>query len=125
MVNGQLIWQTIPFIVGHYRTSAEAGQNGNAIFAGHVTSQTLGNVFLNLYKVELGDKVEIYTKNTVFTYKVNRVRLVLPTDTSVMNPTTDATATLITCAGDWIPSEHQYSRRLIVTAKLESAKPIN
>ncbi len=125
MVNGELIWQTIPFIVGHYRTSAMAGQNGNAIFAGHVTSQTLGNVFLNLYKIGLGDKVEIYTGDTLFTYKVTRVRLVLPTDTSVMRSTPNATATLITCAGDWIQAEHQYSRRLIVTATLESAKPIN
>ncbi len=123
--NGQLIWETIPYIVGHYHTSAEAGQNGNAIFAGHVTSQSLGNVFLNLYKVELGDSVQIYTKDTIFTYKVGRVRLVLPTDTSVMSSTPNATATMITCAGDWIPSEHQYSRRLIVTATLVSAKPIN
>jgi len=123
-VNGQLIWQTIPFIVGHYRTSAQAGQNGNAIFAGHVTSETLGNVFINLYKIGLGDEVEIQTNDTIFTYTVTRVKLVLPTDTSVMNPTPDATATLITCAGDWIPDQHQYSRRLIVTAKLMSAKSI-
>jgi LPXTG-site transpeptidase (sortase) family protein len=123
-VDGQLIWETIPYIVGHYRTSAQAGQNGNAVFAGHVTSQTLGNVFIDLYKVNLGDEVQVYSQDAVFTYTVSKVRLVLPTDTAVMDPTTDATATLITCGGDWIPAQHQYSRRLIVTAKLQSVKPI-
>lgn len=122
--NGQLIWETVPFVVGHYRTSAMPGQDGNAIFAGHVTSQTLGNVFINLWEINIGDKVEIYTKDKVFTYTVNRVHLVTPTDTSVMNPTPDPTITLITCAGDWIPSQHQYSQRLIVTGKLQSERPL-
>lgn len=118
--NGELIWETIPFIVGHYRTTARAGEPGNAVFAGHVASRNWGNVFLDLYKIQLGAKIEVHTENAVFVYTVNRVRLVLPTQTDVMNPTPDATITLITCGGDWLPDEHNYSHRLIVNGKLTS-----
>lgn len=124
-VDGQLIWETIPFIVGHYRSTAQAGQNGNAVFAGHVTSRNWGNVFIDLYKIKLGDEVLIYSDDTVFTYVVTRVRLVLPTETGVMDATPGPTATLITCGGDWIPEKHEYSHRLIVTAKLTAVKPIS
>ena len=120
--NGELIWETIPFIVGHYRTTAKAGEKGNAIFAGHVASRNWGNVFINLYKVKLGDEIQVYTDKAVFTYTASRVRLVLPTQTDVMNPTTDATITLITCGGDWIPEERNYSHRLIVNGKLTSVR---
>lgn len=120
--NGELIWETIPFFVGHYRTTAKAGDKGNAVYSGHVASRNWGNVFINLYKVEVGDEVVVYTDEAVFTYTVSRVRLVLPSETSVMNPTPDATMTLITCAGDWIAERQDYSHRLIVSAKLKSAK---
>jgi sortase A len=119
-----VIWETIPFIVGHYRTTALAGQNGNAVFAGHVASRNWGNVFINLYEINVGDKIQIYTNDTIFTYTVSKIRLVLPTETSVMDPTQDPTVTLITCGGDWLPDQHDYSRRLIVSAKLTSFKPI-
>lgn len=116
---GQLAWETVPFVVGHYRTTAKAGESGNAVFSGHVSSRNAGNVFRDLYKVQLGDQLEIHTADASFIYEVTDVRLVLPTETSVMNPTLDARATLITCAGEWIPTERAFSHRLIVTAKLK------
>ncbi len=120
--NGRLVWETIPHIVGHYRTTAKAGQNGNAVFSGHVASRNWGNVFLDLYKIELGDEVRVFTESAVFTYSVNRVRLVLPTQTDVMNPTPDPTLTLITCGGDWLADRQDYSHRLVVSAKLKKAE---
>lgn len=117
--NRQLLWETVPFVVGHYRTTARAGEMGNAVFSGHVSSRNAGNVFKDLYRIRLEDEVYIYTADTMFVYVVTDVRLVLPTETSVMDTTPDATATLITCAGEWIPSKRVYSHRLIVTTKLK------
>jgi len=119
---GELIWETIPDIVGHYKTTAQAGEKGNAIFSGHVASRNWGNVFINLYKIEIGDEIQLQTDDAVFTYAVNRVRLVRPTQTDVMNQTPDATLTVITCGGDWLADEQDYSHRLVVSAKLKSAK---
>lgn len=118
-VAGQQYWTTLPFVVAHYNTTAVAGAKGNSVFSGHVTTPSAGNVFSELYRIGLGDEVRLFTKDGEFTYVVTRVRLVLPDDISVMDPTTDATATLITCAGEWIPAEKSYSQRLIVTAKLK------
>jgi LPXTG-site transpeptidase (sortase) family protein len=117
--NGELLWETVPFVVGHYRTTAKAGDTGNAVFSGHVTSRSAGNVFRDLFRIRVGDEVHIYTEDARFVYVVTDVRLVLPTETSVMDPTEDATATLITCAGEWIQSEREYTHRLIVTTKLK------
>jgi LPXTG-site transpeptidase (sortase) family protein len=119
IVAGQQYWTTLPFVVAHYNTTARAGAKGNAVFSGHVTSRNAGNVFNELYRVGLGDEVKVYTKDGEFTYVVTRVRLVAPDDIAVMDPTIDATATLITCAGEWNPTERSYSQRLIVTAKLK------
>ncbi len=115
----QLYYETLPFVVAHYRMTAKAGEKGNAVFSGHVTSRNAGNVFRDLYKVQIGDEVILYSEEDEYRYVVTDVRLVEPTDVSVMDPTPDATVTLITCAGEWIPAERQYSQRLIVTAKLK------
>ncbi len=117
--NKQLYYETLPFVVAHYRMTAKAGENGNAVYSGHVTSRNAGNVFSDLYKMQLGDEVRFYSDDNEYDYVVTDIKLVEPTDVSVMNPTPDATATLITCAGEWIPAERQYSQRLIVTAKLK------
>ena len=46
-------------------------------------------------------------------YRVTDVKTVTPDQVSVMDPTPDATATLITCVPDGI-----YSHRLVVSAHL-------
>ncbi len=117
--DGQQYYETLPWVVAHYRFTAKAGEVGNAVLTGHVTSKAAGNVFADLYKVQLGDVVRLYSEDNEFTYVVTDIRLVDPSDVGVMDSTPDATVTLITCAGEWIPSEHQYTQRLIVTAKLK------
>lgn len=118
--DGQLYYATLPFVVAHYGFTAKAGAKGNSVYSGHVTSLSAGNVFANLYQVKLGDEVRIFTANHEFIYVVTGIREVVPTDVSVTAPTPDATATLITCSGQWIPSKDEFDRRLIVTAKLKS-----
>ena len=115
----QLYYETLPFVVAHYRMTAKVGEEGNAVFSGHVTSRNAGNVFANLYKMQLGDEVLFFSDQNEYRYVVTDIKLVDRHDVSVMDPTKDATATLITCAGQWIPAEGQYSERLIVRAKLK------
>ena len=58
---GQLEWQTVPFIAVQYRETALVGARGNAVISGHVVTIAEGNVFRNLYKVNVGDAVGVET----------------------------------------------------------------
>ncbi|HLC30710.1 MAG TPA: sortase, partial [Dehalococcoidia bacterium] len=66
--------------------------------------------------VKLGDTVILYTPVRGLAYQVVGKKVLLPEETSVLNPTPDETLTLITCVPDFV-----YSHRLIVTAKRISA----
>ena len=109
------VWDTAAYAVGHSKGTANPGQLGNVVLAGHISSpiSKKGNVFKNLPKINVGDQIKIYTETTSYTYQVVQVKVVEPKDTQVMAPTRDATATLITCYPDW-----NYSKRLVVVAKL-------
>lgn len=116
--DGSLEWETLPFIAVHYGDlTALIGAPGNAVIAGHVATLNEGNVFRDLYRVELDDRVEVEDDHgTVRTYAVNRVRLVDPGDVSVVAPTTRPTLTLITCGGTFDPVRREFSERLVVIA---------
>jgi LPXTG-site transpeptidase (sortase) family protein len=115
---GQLEWQTVPFIAVQYRETALVGARGNAVISGHVVTIAEGNVFRNLYKVNLGDEVDVETKDGRYTYIVDEVKLVKPNAVEVMAPTTSPILTLITCGGEFDTRTRSFSDRLIVTAKL-------
>ena len=117
---GEWEWETVPFVAAHYADdTAPVGARGNAVISGHVVTLREGNVFRNLYKVELGDEVEVGAETDAsFRYKVVQVKLVPPTAVEVMAPTSDPTLTLITCGGTFDPRSRSFSDRLIVIAKL-------
>jgi LPXTG-site transpeptidase (sortase) family protein len=115
---GQLEWQTVPFIAVQYRETALIGARGNAVISGHVVTISEGNVFRNLYKVNLGDEVKVQTADGHFTYVVDDVKLVPPQSIEVMQPTKDAKLTLITCGGDFDTKTRSFSDRQIVVAHL-------
>jgi sortase A len=56
-----------------------------------------GEIFRYLEDLEPGDEYYIYTGETKFTYVVREKRIIEPTETSVMLPTTEPVATLQTC----------------------------
>jgi sortase A len=116
--DGKPVWQTLPFVAVHYADlTALVGQRGNAVIAGHVVTLSEGNVFRFLYQVDLGDEVLIWDqRDKVHAFSVTDVKLVPPTDLSVMDPTPDPTLTLITCGGTFDPVKREFSDRLIVTA---------
>ncbi len=117
--DGELAWETAPFVAVHYGDlTSKLGVAGNAVIAGHVVTLRESNVFRFLYQLELGDQIDVWDQLARdHAFQVVGVKLVPPSDTSVMGPTADETLTLITCGGTFNPAKREFSDRLIVTAK--------
>ena len=117
--DGSTEWETVPFIAVHYAAlTALIGAPGNAVIAGHVSTRAEGNVFIDLYRVQLGDEVRVSDQSdALHVFTISGVQLVPPSDTSVMDETPDPTLTLMTCGGTFDPIRREFSDRLIVTAK--------
>lgn len=115
---GDFEWETVPFVAAHYVDTALVGARGNAVISGHVVTVREGNVFRNLYKMDVGQTIEVETVAGTFTYVVEDLKLVPPEAVEVMAPTPDATLTLITCGGEFNPRTRQFSERLVVISKL-------
>jgi LPXTG-site transpeptidase (sortase) family protein len=111
--HGQLAWETAPFAIGHHRGTAGPGQNGNMVLSGHISSPGEGGVFHRLPELKVGEGVIVATDERQYLYRVVETKVVTPDQVSVMEPTPDPTASLITCVPDGI-----YSHRLVVTARL-------
>jgi sortase A len=103
---------------GHYAHTPFPGQGGNVAIAGHRT--TYLHPFWALDEVRKGDRVTLLTSNGVFVYKVLWVKIVEPTDTSVIAPTTKPSLTLTTCNPRFSARE-----RLIVRAEQISGPGLN
>ncbi len=124
---GKPAWQTLPFVAVHYGDlTSLIGAPGNAVIAGHVVTLTEGNVFRFLYKLDVDDQIQVWDdRQHEHDFRVVDVKLVPPSDTSVMAPTPDQTLTLITCGGSFDPVKREFSDRLVVTAKPLAASPIH
>jgi LPXTG-site transpeptidase (sortase) family protein len=121
---GGATWEVPRFKAGHAEYTAGAGEIGNAVIFGHLTSLTLGNVFQHLDRTRVGDVVQIFTADQTYDYKVIEVRRVPRTEVSVMDPTDYAAISLITCAGVWLPFVQDYAERLLVRGQLVSAASV-
>jgi LPXTG-site transpeptidase (sortase) family protein len=120
--DGDLEWETLPFVAVNYQQLGPVGRTGNPVIAGHVVTRFEGNVFRDLYKVELGAPIEVYTDQSRFNYQVDEIKLVSPDSIEVMAPTQDARLTLITCGGTFDPRSRSFSDRLVVVGKLVSGE---
>jgi len=82
--------------VGHIEGSAEPGEAGNVGIAGH-----RDGFFRALKDVKLGEVLDLERRTSAGIkseqYKVERISVVEPTDTSVLKATDEATLTLVTC----------------------------
>ena len=118
MDKGKPAWDTAAFAVGFHRGSALPGTLGNTIMNGHNSSPVShkGDVFRHLPEVRIGDEIDVYVGEKKVAYDVTELRLVPPTAVQVLNPTPDATLTLITCYPDNV-----YTSRLVVIGKLAAA----
>jgi sortase A len=78
--------------VGHLSGSASPGENGNLVLAGHRDT-----FFRELRNIRQGDEVTIIGLDGEFEYRVESTTIVEPDQTEVLQPSDDATLTLITC----------------------------
>lgn len=115
------VWQVAEYAVGHHRGSANPGQAGNIVLAGHVGGY--GKVFKDLIDVKEGDQITLYAGGQQYLYVVQEQIIVLEEGVSAeqqaMNavhiaPTSAETVTLITCWPDSGPDKYNY--RIIVRA---------
>lgn len=103
--------------VVHYSGTANPGESGNAVFFGHSSNDIWepGNykfVFVLLEKLVPGDQYEIHYQSRKYIYTVEETKVVEPTELSVLDQTSTAYSTLITCT----PPGTNW-RRFIVKAK--------
>ncbi|MDP4177707.1 MAG: class D sortase [Bacillota bacterium] len=106
--------ETLKCALGHFPGTAEPGEKGNFCVAGH-RSYTYSEYFNRLNEVANGDEITVEAKKGTYKYKVYDIKVVLPSEVSVLNTSEDATLTLVTCTPPRIATH-----RLIVKAKLEN-----
>ena len=109
--------------VVHYPGTADPGQKGNVFLTGHssfwpTVRSDYKTVFSLVPQLVPGDEIVVYNKGIRYTYRVDRVFEVTPTQVEVLKPTAEPTVTLSTC----VPLGTSY-RRKIVQAKQVSPDP--
>jgi sortase A len=100
---------------GHYPATPLPGERGTVGIAGHRT--TYGAPFRHLDAVEPGDRVELSLPYGVFTYRVERTRIVKPTDVWVTDRVSFDRLILSACH-----PLYSAAKRIVVFAKLERAR---
>jgi sortase A len=104
-------WQVADYAVGHHQGTANAGDSSNMVLAGH--RDIRGSVFLKLNELQTGDEIKVFSSVGVYRYIVTETFEVSPNEISVLAPSSEPIATLITCTPIGLAT-----KRLIVRAKL-------
>lgn len=99
-LNGTIVqgvdWEALKQGVGQVPNGVNPGDDyGNVSLAAH--NDIYGKLFQHLDQLEAGDTFQIQTQTNVYTYSVNSVDIVEPTQVDVLQPREGATATLISC----------------------------
>lgn len=104
-------WEQLKKGIGQYVGSGQPGKPGNVVLSGH--NDIYGEPFRYLDRLKPGDEIVVSTERQVYTYLVEEVRVVEPTDVWVMGPTDHAQVTLISCYPYRVNT-----RRIVVFARL-------
>ena len=91
LLDGTDAW-TLRRALGRIAGTAWPGEDGNVGIAGHRDS-----FFRRLKDVAVGDAIELRTPTGTKNYTVNRIRIVVPSDVSVLKPQPRPSLTLVTC----------------------------
>jgi sortase A len=100
---------------GHYPGTPLPGEHGTVAIAGHRT--TYGAPFRNVDELERGDTIELRMPYGRFSYRVERTRIVPPTETSVIARVDHDRLVLSACHPLF-----SAAKRIIVFARLDSAE---
>lgn len=110
--------------VGWYKTGPRPGERGSAVIDGHLDRPGgYPAVFWYLRDLHDGDAVLVLNAagNTLH-FRITRIELYTPQAAplqDIFGNSGGIYLNLITCAGDWIPSQHQTTLRLVVYTTLE------
>jgi LPXTG-site transpeptidase (sortase) family protein len=107
-------WEVSPMDIGHHEGTANPGEVGNVVLAGHRDINSA--LFRELDRLKPGDAVFVSNSIQEYKYVVTDSFVVSPTHTEVMDPTDDKRVTLITCTPIGLATQ-----RLIVTAVLDGS----
>jgi sortase A len=88
-------WEQLKKGVGQHIGSGNPGEPGNMVLSAH--NDIFGELFRYLDRLKPGDEIKIMTATREFTYVVTGLKIVEPTDVSVMDPTEKPSITLISC----------------------------
>jgi sortase A len=99
---------------GHYPETPLPGERGTVAIAGHRT--TYGAPFRRIDQLERGDRIELRMPYGRFVYRVDRTRIVPPTETSVIARVDHDRLVLSACH-----PLYSAAKRIIVFARLEQA----
>lgn len=83
---------TLSRAAGHIEDTALPGTAGNAGIAAHRDT-----IFRPVRHLEIGDVMTVTTADGIYDYRVERTMIVNPEDVYVLDPTDQATLTLVTC----------------------------
>lgn len=97
--------------VGHYIYSANPGENGNIVLSAH--NDIHGEIFRDLDQLDEGDLVILFSARQSYTYVVQEVLIVEPTQVEYLESTGDAITTLISCYPYLVDN-----KRIVVIANL-------
>jgi len=97
--------------VGHHINSANPGESGNVVLSAH--NDIHGEIFRHLDQLEAGDLIIIFSERQSYTYVVEDVLFVEPTQVEFLASTGAPTATLISCYPYMIDN-----KRIVVIANL-------
>ncbi len=120
------VWNVAEYAVGQHQGSANPGEGGNIVLAGHVGGY--GHVFRDLYYVHPGEPVILYSQGREYRYVV-KDRLIVNEDgappaqreanVQLIAPTDHELVTMLTC---WPPNgPKKFTQRVIIRALPESA----
>ena len=104
-------WEQLKKGVGHHVNSANPGEEGNVVLSAH--NDIHGEIFRNLDQLEEGDLIVLFSERKSFTYVVEQIYIVEPTQVEFLETTLDPTTTLISCYPYLVDN-----KRIVVTANL-------
>jgi sortase A len=113
-------WDVSPLTqqIAHLGGTANPGQKGNVVLAGHVTLKRGAGPFLRLETLEAGDIAIVHASDRAYAYRVVSKKVVAPDDVSVVFPTSDPILTLLTCTG-WDAATRSYTHRAAIICRLD------
>ena len=105
-------WEQLKKGVGQHIGTADPGDDGNMVLSAH--NDIFGEIFRDLDQLKPGDQIIIHTNQRSYTYIISGYKIVEPTQTEVMDATSQPKVTLISCYPYLVDNE-----RIVVSARLQ------